>query len=170
MSSTFLTAEDIIEKLNLDPHPEGGYFREIYRSEIQVFPQLDNNELGEKRSAMTSIFFLLKADDFSVWHQVKSDEVWNLFMGGPLELHQIKPSGYNKTILANDFGGGFVPQETIRGGTLQAARPAPGSEFALCSCIVAPGFDFSDFSIPSRRDLLSRYPEYESMIIKLTRD
>lgn len=170
MPFTTVSAADIITKLNLQPHPEGGHYREVYRSTSMVFPNLKGNELGEKRSAMTSIFYLLEKGDFSAFHQVKSDEVWNLFLGGPLEIHQINNDRqYSKTILAQDFGSGYTPQQIIPAGTLQSARPCPGTEFVLCSCIVAPGFDFSDFYMPTRKEMLDLFPEYSEIVTQLTR-
>jgi predicted cupin superfamily sugar epimerase len=169
------TAREIIEKLELMPHPEGGYYREIFRSEKSVLPVLEKLHgedplLGEKRSSVTSIFFLLEAGDFSAFHQVKSDEIWHLISGGPLELHVFSNSGeYECHHLAVDHGGGWNPQAVVRAGRLQASRPAPGSPYCLCSCLVAPGFEFKDFYMPSRAEMLAILPQHRELITELTR-
>ena len=168
-----LTAEDIIQELKLMPHPEGGYYREVYRSSEQVtHPEGPASEDDSaQRAAMTSIYFLLEKGDYSTFHRVRQDETWNLYLGGPLELHLISQHGaYSKQILGYDLGAGYEPQLTVPGNSWQAARPAPGVEWALVGCKVAPGFDFADFRIAHRRELLLCYPEHEKIVCELTRD
>lgn len=171
-----MNAQEIIQKLDLKPHPEGGHYREIFRSENTVIPVLEKiqgslqSAAGEKRSSMTSIFFLLEAGDFSAFHQVKSDEVWQLILGGPMELYSFSNDGVlEKVLLAVDQGGGFNPQHVIKAGNLQASRPAPNVPFVLCSCIVAPGFEFKDFYMPTRKEMLAIFPQHEELITGLTR-
>lgn len=165
-----LTAQEIIEKLKLSPHPEGGYYREVYRSESQVVHPSIDDESANIRSACTSIYFLLEEGDFSAFHRVRSDEVWNLYAGGPIELHLISQHGEcNRHLLGLDIGAGFSPQLTIPAHCWQAARPAPRVPWVLCGCTVAPGFDFADFSMPTRSDLLVSYPHCKDVIMELTR-
>lgn len=169
-------AKELIKQLELQPHPEGGFYREVFRSENSVLPLIEQlqggtpTKPGEKRASMTSIFFLLEKGDFSAFHQVKSDEVWQLILGGPLEVYSLTTDGeIQKNLLAVDQGGGFNPQHVIKAGQLQASRLAPNAEFALCTCIVAPGFEFKDFYMPSRQEMLSILPQHEKLIVELTR-
>ncbi len=160
------TVDELIEHLRLQPHPEGGYYREVFRSEMNV----EHPEDEAERSACTSIYFLLEAGDFSAFHRVRSDEIWHLYAGGPLELHLIHQHGeYECQRLALDLGAGFQPQFTVPANALQAARPAPNTPWVLCGCVVAPGFDFADFSMPSREDLTVSFPDCSEIIRQLTR-
>lgn len=135
-------AAALIEHLGLEPHPEGGYYREIFRSTARVRPA---DERGE-RAALTSIFFLLPAGAHSRWHRVRSDEVWHLVEGGPLELlvADSRPRRVERTVLgAAPPGSG--PVHTVPADAWQAARPL--GAFALCGCTVGPGFEFRDFAL-----------------------
>ncbi|HEY9226993.1 MAG TPA: cupin domain-containing protein [Gemmatimonadaceae bacterium] len=134
-------AEELIATLELRPHPEGGFFREVFRSGSGVMPA---DERGV-RAALTTIYFLLSAGDFSRWHRVTSDEVWHLYEGGPLEVLELTPSGRELTRhrLASIGDGAGSPVCTIPAGHWQAARPV--GEYVLVGCTVGPGFDFADF-------------------------
>jgi predicted cupin superfamily sugar epimerase len=135
-------AASLIELLGLRPHPEGGFYREIFRSAAQVTPS-DGRGL---RAALTTIYFLLSEGSVSRWHQVTSDEVWHLYEGGPLELLELSASGGDLTRhrLA-PVGAGEAPVWTVRAGRWQAARPLGG--YALVGCTVGPGFEFADFRL-----------------------
>lgn len=138
-------AAELITRLELRPHPEGGYYRELHRSNEQVRP-MDGRPL---RPALTTIYFLLTEGTHSRWHRVKSDEVWHLYEGGPLELlltapifteveHRILgPAGSTERRVVG-------PVHTVPAGWWQAARPL--GPYALAGCTVGPGFDFADFS------------------------
>src|SRR5690606_36171123 len=122
------------------------------------------------RSAMTTIYFLLPQGVFSAWHRVRSDEVWCLLAGGPLELHQISPSGEHALVrLGSDLAADQAPAAVVPAGWLQAARPGPEAEFALCACSVGPGFEFDDFEMPSRARLLALHPSHSELIEQFTR-
>lgn len=157
----------IREVLDLQPHPEGGAFREVYRSaDLVAHPTA-----GEQRSAGTAIYFLLSGGEFSAFHEVASDETWHLYSGGPLEIHTINQDGvYSLHHLGMNLAEGQRPQLTIPAGVLQAAILPAGVPFALCGCTVAPGFDFADFSMPPRADLLALHPEHHDIITRLTRE
>jgi uncharacterized protein len=134
-------AAELIAKLRLQPHPEGGHYREIWRSPLSVQPA-DERPV---RSALTTIYFLLAAGQHSCWHRVSSDEVWHFYEGDPLELLVAPPSAENFARLQlGQFGTDCVPVYTVPAGWWQAARPLGG--FALVGCTVGPGFDFADFS------------------------
>jgi uncharacterized protein len=136
-------AAELIAVLGLQPHPEGGFYREVFRSAVQVAP-LDRRG---PRAALTTIYFLLAEGSFSRWHQVASDEVWHLYEGGPLELLELSPS--EQTVLRYRLGpvgsGAEAPVCTIGAGIWQAARPL--GKYAFVGCTVGPGFDFADFRL-----------------------
>ena len=138
-----LRAAELIAALDLRPHPEGGFYRQIFRSEVQVTP-LDRRGL---RAALTTIYFLLPEGSFSRWHQVASDEVWHLYEGDPLELLELSASA--QSVLRHRLGpvgsGTDAPVCTIGAGTWQAARPL--GQYAFLGCTVGPGFDFADFRL-----------------------
>jgi predicted cupin superfamily sugar epimerase len=135
----------VAEALDLLPHPEGGWFRETWRTSVSVEPP---GHGGERQTA-TGIYFLLQPGEESVWHAVRSDEVWLWHRGGPLALRLggigERPGHETMVILGPDVENGQVPQLIIPAGTWQAARPA-GAESVLVSCVVSPGFDFADFT------------------------
>jgi len=136
-------AAELITTLDLRPHPEGGFYREIFRSTAQVTPA-DQRGL---RAALTTIYYLLPEGTFGRWHQVPSDEVWHLYEGGPLELLELSASG--ETVQSHRLGlvgsGAEAPVCTIGAGIWQAARPL--GQYAFVGCTVAPGFDFADFRL-----------------------
>lgn len=170
METGILSAQDIVSRLRLTPHPEGGFYREVFRSGVNVdHPGVPAGE-DRQRSASTLIYFLIEHGDFSAFHRVRSDETWHLYAGGPVELHLISQHGeYERALLALEIGAGFLPQFTIPANSWQAARVGPSVPWALCGCTVAPGFEFADFSIASRKELLLCYPACEQIILELTR-
>jgi predicted cupin superfamily sugar epimerase len=131
-------AADLITKLNLEPHPEGGYYREIFRSAGLVAP-IDGRG---PRAALTTIYFLLPGGIVSRWHRVASDEVWHLYEGGPLEVLDVDPEC--KALSRNKLAP-TAPVCTVAAGHWQAARSL--GDYALVGCTVGPGFDFADFTI-----------------------
>ena len=147
-------AAELIETLGMRPHPEGGFYREIFRSSSQVTPA---DERGT-RAALTTIYFLLPQGSVSRWHRVASDEVWHLYDGGPLELLEISASGRDlvRHRLGPIGGDNSAPVCTIRAGMWQAARPV--GDFVLVGCTVGPGFDFADFR------LLADEPELAAIV------
>lgn len=147
-----LTAQALIERYQLIPHPEGGWYRELHRSGKGIgVPQ---GYPGE-RVALTAIYFLLQAGEFSALHTVRGEEVWIHLAGGPLELVLVDPHVQRLTLAAPGEEG--APLLVVSPNVLQGARPLAG--FTMVSCLVAPGFDFADFEIPSREELLERYPQ-----------
>jgi len=160
-----LTDEQVIARLGLLPHPEGGFFRETFRAHAQVTAPFAN----ETRAASTAIYFLLRAGEFSAFHTVRSDEAWHHYLGESLELHTIDPAGNHQRVeLGPNLLHGEYPQWVVPADSLQAARVI-GEGFALCGCTVAPGFDFADFRMPPRSELCQRYPAHAQLIASLTR-
>ena len=139
----------IAERLDLLPHPEGGWFRETWAAPDRFRPA----GLSGERASATGIYFLLPPGEESMWHVVRSDEVWLWHRGGPLTLvlggTGERPGTEQAVTLGPDVENGQLPQAVVPGGTWQAARPA-GAEEVLVSCVVSPGFDFADFrALPS---------------------
>lgn len=138
-------AADLVRQLQLRPHPEGGYYAEVYRSSSMVQPADDR----PSRAALTTIYFLLMAGDISRWHRVRSDEVWHFYEGAPLEL--LVMAGDVSTLASRRLGPvagdsphpASRPVETVAAGEWQAARTS--GDYTLVGCTVAPGFDFDDF-------------------------
>lgn len=158
--------ERMVEALGLKPHPEGGFFRETFRSSRRLASTPD----GAHRDASTAIYFLLPAGEFSAFHRIRgSDELWHHYGGDPIEIHMIAASGDHRvTILGPDVLEGEQPQFLVPADTMQAAV-ARGSRFALCGCTVTPGFDFGDFEMPACDELVARFPRHEQVIRRLTR-
>lgn len=159
-----MKAKDIIEKLHLKPHPEGGYYSETYKSAETVL-----NSEGNNRSICTAIYYLLENDDKSHFHHIKSDELWFFHQEEPLEIVMLL-NGEAKTIfLGNDIPNGEIPQAIIPANTWFAAKIKSGKGYSLVSCTVAPGFDFADFELAKREDLVKQYPQLEKIIEEFTR-
>jgi len=136
----------LAEQLDLTPHPEGGWYRETWRSDTTVRPP----DYEGERATATAIYFLLQPGERSRWHVVRSAELWLWHAGGPLRLDLggtgSSPADPTTVLLGVDLGAGQRPQVVIPGGTWQSAEPA-GAEPVLVSCVVSPGFDFADFRL-----------------------
>lgn len=167
MNKTALNADQVIEELELVAHPEGGWFRESFRSALRVADAVHATE----HAASTAIYFLLRQGEFSAFHWLSSDEVWHHYFGDLLELYTIDADGELQVVRV---GSGLVhgerPQAVVPREHWQAARVAAGSTgFVLCGCTVAPGFEFSDFVMPRRAELVERFPQHTGLITSLTR-
>lgn len=149
-----MDAEAVVRHLGLRPHPEGGFFRETYRSGLT----LDLPD-GRRRAASTAIHYLLPAGTWSAWHRVRSDEVWHHYDGGALRLHLLGAG--TRRLHPGD------PQAVVPAGVWQAAEPE--GEAVLCGCTVAPGFDFEDFEMGHADELLADHPDQEALIRRLLR-
>jgi len=165
ISRTHPAAEELVTRLGLAPHPEGGFYRETWRSPVRV-----DGHPGGSRAASTAIYFLLPAGTFSALHRVSSDEVWHHYDGDAVDLHLLdEAAGSHEVVcLGRDVAGGQLAQYVVPAGTWQAAVPR-GDRFALCGCTVAPGFEFADFEMPGRAELLARLPRHADVVTRLTR-
>jgi uncharacterized protein len=164
------TTEYWIEKLNLQKHPEGGYFREVYRSEEKIKSEHLPERYGGTRHLSTSIYFLLTSDEFSAFHRIKSDETWHFYDGQPVTLHLIDEKGKYSTVkLGSNFENGEVFQFTIPQGTWFAASVDEPDSYSLVGCTVSPGFQFDDFELGKREELIKLFPENENVIKKFTK-
>lgn len=136
------TPEALIQRLGLQPHPEGGHYRETYRAREQV-----DTDRGP-RPASTAILFLLAAGERSAWHRIRSDELWHHHAGGPLWIHELCHDGrVLSTRLGLDLAAGETPQHVVPAGRWFASEPALAHSWSLVGCTVAPGFDFADFEL-----------------------
>jgi predicted cupin superfamily sugar epimerase len=158
-------AKSFIEQLNLIPHPEGGYFRETYRSKENTL-----NSDGEKRSQSTAIYFVLENQNKSHFHRIKSDELWFFHQGEPIEIFYFENSEFHTIQLGNDFHMGQVAQAVIPANVWFASRLLSGKGYGLVSCTVGPGFDFLDFEMAKKRNLLVEFPEFQEIIEEMTLD
>ena len=137
-------AKELISKLGLQPHPEGGYFREVFRSAHNVQPSDERS----KRCALTTIYFLLTKGQYGRWHRVTSDEVWHFYEGDPLELYWIDSQDVmHQEVLGTAISKG-CPMCVVPAGCWQAARPI--GEYCFLGTDVAPGFEFQDFEMLSK--------------------
>lgn len=159
-----------VKAIGLKEHPEGGYFKETYRAEMEI----DAPEFNGRRSAGTAIYYLLKGkSQFSAFHRIKSDEVWHFYAGSPLAVHVIDKSGrYRKMVIGRGRKGKRPAlQAVVEAGCWFSAsidRPLPGS-YSLVGCTVAPGFDFDDWESGRRAELLALYPEHSRIITRFAR-
>ena len=159
-----------IEKLRLEAHPEGGYFRQTYRSEVSIAREALPAGFAGARAASTAIYFLLEGENFSAFHRLRSDEVWHFYAGEPLVVHVIEPEGKcSRILLGRDLEAGQVLQAVVRAGCWFASHVADWNSFAVVGCTVAPGFEFEDFEMGKRAELTARYPQHWGLVERLTR-
>ncbi len=145
--------QTLIDRLRLMPHPEGGYYQEIYRAPLQVHSATH----GGMRSAFTSIYFLLAGQQYSAWHRVASDESWFFHEGSDVEVYSLLPLTDARVPVVRTQTLGVVSgcyELTIPAGTWFAARPVKPDTHTLVSCVVAPGFEFGDFELAKCEQLI----------------
>jgi hypothetical protein len=158
-----------IEKLQLSAHPEGGYFRETYRSQEQVRATHLPVRFDGDRSFSTAIYFLLESHQVSAFHRIKSDEMWHFYAGSSLTIYVIDQQGkLSQVKLGNYVEKGEAFQAVVPAGYWFGAAVSNAAAYALVGCTVAPGFNFNDFEMAERAQLLKEYPQHESIISKLT--
>lgn len=161
------TAAYWVEKLELEKHPEGGWYREIYLSE-DIVPQtgLPSSFRGE-RSFATSIYYLLEGTDFSAFHRIKSDEIWHYYAGtSAIEIFSLEKGKLKKYLVGDDPESGQTFQVIIPKNTWFAARLVNREGYALAGCTVSPGFHFEDFELADGR-LLKEFPDLKDEIVPL---
>jgi predicted cupin superfamily sugar epimerase len=162
--------ELLIAKLNLTAHPEGGYFKETYRSVGTIDKNNLSESYGGERNFCTSIYFLLKSDDFSAFHKINQDETWHFYEGSTITIHQISPDGiYTEVVLGNTILNNQFPQYTVPGGYWFGATINEKNSYSLVGCTVAPGFDFDDFQLAKRNEIQKKFPNHKNIIEELTR-
>ncbi len=152
--------QEIINYLELQPHPEGGYYKETYRSDV--------NCVNGTRSVCTVIYFLLTAENCSKFHRIQSDELWYFHAGSPLIVHTLTSKGYIQHIVGNNLLAGETPQLLVSKNTIFGSTVKEENSFSLVSCSVSPGFEFSDFELFNKETLIALYPTLERIITQLT--
>ena len=160
-----------IQKLDLQPHPEGGFYRQTYRADLLLSKEALPPNFKGRRPAATAIYFLLAGENFSAFHRLKSDELWHFYLGASLIVHVIDPNGsYSRIRLGSDPEAAEVLQAVVKAGCWFASEVKDGKSFALVGCTVSPGFDFEDFELANGQELVGRYPEHREVIHRLTRE
>lgn len=168
MSHIHPNAKKLVVQLCLQPHPEGGFFRETYRSGKVV--ELSASSTPEQWKASTGIYFMITDSSFSAFHRIRFDEMWHFYAGDPIEIFELDSAGtMHVTKLGPPFEPDCVCQHVVPGGAWFASRLAGTGDWALAGCTVAPGFDFKDFELANRSDLISQFPAHEEIIRILTR-
>ncbi len=163
-------AEFWIKKLGLQKHPEGGWFKEAYRSgEFIRKEHLPERFKGERHHS-TSIYFLITTAEFSAFHRIKSDELWHFYDGSAITIHMIDDAGkYSNVTLGKNIDKGEVLQYAIPQGVWFAAEIEEKDSYSLVGCTVAPGFHFDDFELAKREELVKLFPKHKKVIERLTR-
>ncbi|UJR27904.1 hypothetical protein I4U23_009165 [Adineta vaga] len=177
--STQQQTNDWMKILNLKPHPEGGFYAETYRSDDEC--QLERFD-KQSRSCSTAIYYLLNVIDspISHFHRIKADEMWHFYRGLPLIIHVLdeEKSSHIKYILSNDLNENIEarPQILISHGVWFAAEILSTNvnnqkdDYTLCGCTCTPGFDYHDYDLAKRSELIKKFPNFKDLIIRLTRD
>jgi uncharacterized protein len=153
--------ERVVSELRLVAHPEGGYYRETYRSAVSVI-----TAGGRRRSALTNIYFLLASETFAAWHRIDADETWHFYRGSDIVISIISDDG---SFEGRKLGAAGPWQTTVPAGNYFAAHVPEAAAYALVGCSVAPGFEFSSFELASREALVTRYPQHAAAILRFTR-
>ena len=165
-----VTAQQLIALYNLQPHPEGGWYKETY----QCREQIDADHLPERfsgsRAFSTAIYFLLEQGNFSAFHRIKSDECWHFYAGDPLAIYVLQQDGtLDVIVLGSDITNGQLFQYVVPANCWFASCPATYSKFCFVGCTVAPGFNFADFELADADTLSALYPQHRICIKKLCR-
>lgn len=165
MVTQALAKDELIRRFDLQPHPEGGFFRETYRCSDQVKRTVS----GETRSASTAIYYLLCDGAHSAWHRIRSDEIWHFYAGEPLLVHVLDAAG---ELITHRLGNalthpGTVFQAVVPAGLWFAAECADPTTYALVGCTVAPGFEFDEFELADVSALQMAYPQHAECVARL---
>lgn len=164
------SAQRYIDRFNLQPHPEGGFYRETYRSPTTLSRSDLPGGFRVSQPVSTAIYFLLTDEIFSALHRIKSDEMWHFYDGDPLEVHMLSgpPPGRHE-VLALGRGDGLHLQGTVTAGVWFGARVRAPGTWSLVGCTVAPGFCFEDFEMANRENLVMQFPGHRTWLESLTR-
>ena len=164
-----MTVAELVQAYDLRPHPEGGYFKETYRSKGRIQAPALPKEFHGDRNYSTAIYFLLPQGAKSHLHRLQADEIWHFYLGGPLTIVEISPSGQVETIImGSDVKGGQKLQHVVPAGYWFGAYPSKSSPYSFVGCTVSPGFDFADFEMGNRKELLRQFPQAKEIIDRLT--
>jgi hypothetical protein len=154
-----MKAIELINRFNLQAHPEGGYFKEVYRSKGEIASANLGAEFDGNRNYCTSIYFLLTADKFSAFHKISQDEIWHFYTGTTLKLHMISPDGnYSFVLIGTNFNSTEIPQFTVPAHYYFAAEVLEKDSFSFVGCTV----------LPNCKQLTKKFPEHSKIIERLT--
>ncbi len=159
-----------ISNLQLKPHPEGGYYREVYRSEEFINSEYLPQRFNSNRNFSTSIYFLLDGEQRSNFHRLKSDEIWHFYDGSSIIIFVINENGnLFKYFLGENLSKGETFQVVVKQNCWFAAELKEKNSFGLVGCTVSPGFDYKDFELADRNFLIKQFPQHEEIIKKFTK-
>lgn len=159
-----------IKNLGLKKHPEGGYFNEVYRSSEIIKKVNLPKRFNGNRNYSTSIYFLLDEENISHLHKIKSDEIWHFYGGSAIRIYTIKNNGeLNTDLLGRNISKGEQLQVIIKKGNCFCAEVVDKNKFGLVGCTVSPGFDFEDFTLGKRDNLLKKFPKHKKIIKRFTK-
>lgn len=162
--------QSIIETLELVRHPEGGWYREVYRSAESIGVASLPGRFGKQHCFATSIYYLLESGDISAFHRIKSDETWHFYLGSPLKLYVLLEDGaMQKILLGDNPAAGQVFQWTVPHGLWFGAEVSVPGSFALLGCTVSPGFEFGDLEFAEYSELEEKYSRYSTLIRRLAK-
>ncbi len=160
----------LVQSLEMEAHPEGGFYKEVYRSKNTISKTALGKQFSGDRNYCTSIHFLLTSDNFSGFHRIKQDEIWNFYEGSPLLVHVIDKEGnYTCHEIGMNPQANLYPQLVVPAGAWFASSVKNKDSYSFVGCTVAPGFDFEDFELAERAILINKYPKHEAIIRQLTR-
>ncbi len=163
--------QEIVAHLEMLPHPEGGFYKETYRSNGVISKNHLISDFSGDRNYSTAIYFLLTSDNFSAFHKIKQDEIWHYYEGASLYVHVIDQEGkYTRYTVGMNLDNDEYPQLVVPAGCWFASSVKDVEAYSLVGCTVAPGFDFEDFELANRNELVNEYPLHKDLITKLTRE
>ncbi|AFU57093.1 putative enolase [Candidatus Nitrososphaera gargensis Ga9.2] len=158
-------ARRLVKKLALEKHSEGGYFKQTYRSDTMV----NVEGFDGPRSIATAIYYMLAGDQFSAFHRIRSDEIWHHYAGGSITLYTIDDKDGGRLSKVKIGGKGGIPQVVIKAGTWFAAALDNRKSYCLLGCTVSPGFDYRDWELGKRDELIRMYPQHRKIIERYTK-
>ncbi|WP_299214156.1 cupin domain-containing protein [uncultured Aquimarina sp.] len=162
--------EQIVTMLNMTPHPEGGFYKETYRSDGVIPKAVLKDQFSGDRNYCTGIYFLLTSENFSAFHRIKQDEMWHFYGGNSLYVHVITPEGvYTRYAVGMNLDQGESPQLVVPAGCWFASSVKDAEGYSFVGCTVSPGFDFADFELAGRDVLVNQYPDHSEIITQYTR-
>lgn len=165
-----ISVQQLIETYQLLLHPEGGYYSRTYESEELIPANALPERFDAERLISTAIYFLLDGKNFSAFHRIKSDELWHFYAGDGLQIYVIHPGGRGEVLkLGNNLNNDFSFQHVVKAGCWFASKPITENGFSFAGCTVAPGFDFDDFELAEKKELLKEFPQHEGWIEMLCR-
>lgn len=162
--------QELVDTLELIEHPEGGFYKENYRSTGEITIENLPDEFNGSRNYCTGIYFLLTSGNFSAFHRINQDEMWHFYEGSPLTVHMIDNDGnYSFQKVGLDIKNMELPQFVVPKNVWFASEVNTPHSYSFVGCTVSPGFDFDDFELADRETLLEQFPTHQEIIIKLTR-